>query len=994
MIPTLKLNLIFFSLWGCSLLIVLNVKAQQKIIDSLENELRRSSPDTNRINILNSLAFYFRSSDSTRGKELREQAFALSDKLNYTKGKGWYYYLEGINLTYQNKFIPALSVEAKAIELGHQIKDNELIARAYNTIGLNHLRLEDDYNAMKAFTTALGFIEKAPDQTIKPALLFNIGGIYSKEKKYREALVKFDQSKHIYLSTNYKSGLSLVYLETGLVYLALKEYDKAISYGKLSLVLARETNYIRTEVNALSLLGSAYLDINNLKARSYFDESLSKATLKNMQREKLNIYKGYAALFKKEGNYRDAYLYQKKYSELYDSVFNVTRSKVIIGYQEKFQTHQKETENRLLLAEQLNTKNEIRQKNLVLNFTFVILAIFILLSGVIFWGNRRIKEAYRLLTGQKNEIQFQKENVEHLNTIKDKLFSVIAHDLRSPFASMKSMMDMYDEGMISKEDVGFFFKEIRRDIGSNTLLLDNLLIWAKSQLQGFKVQPKAVLMEKVVDEITYYYKKKLENRQIQIINKLDDGCMVYADPEMVRSIIRNLVGNAIKFTPCNGTVTISYLNKDDEICIAVTDSGIGIPDDHKDKLFQDAFYTTQGLGNEKGTGLGLQICKEFVEKNNGMIWAESETDKGSSFWFTLPKSNHGAAADDVINTDYEEDEKGSVKEMIKNSARLQNKYDRYELLLKASNDTIWDWDLITNEVTWSEALQSNFGYPFEKTPLEWWSDRIHPEDLHSTEELIYSAIRNKQTVWQTEYRFRCADDSYKYVLDRGLIVFDENDEAIRIVGIMLNTDIQKNAIREIQRLSLVATHVKNLVIITDAEDRIVWVNHAFERVTGYTLNEISGQVSANILSGEDTDQDVMRMIKENLSNEEGFTAEIINYTKAGEPYWVQIDCTSYDDPVTHQKGYVSIHTIITDRKIHEQLIINNNEALREIARISSHEVRNPLSSILGLVKVLKNNADPAEREECIRLLNESAEQLDLLIHRIHNRIAEIENQKA
>jgi nitrogen-specific signal transduction histidine kinase len=126
---------------------------------------------------------------------------------------------------------------------------------------------------------------------------------------------------------------------------------------------------------------------------------------------------------------------------------------------------------------------------------------------------------------------------------------------------------------------------------------------------------------------------------------------------------------------------------------------------------------------------------------------------------------------------------------------------------------------------------------------------------------------------------------------------------------------------------------------------------------------------------------------------EPFSSEVINYKKSGEPYWVRIDCTPFNDPITNQVGYVAIQTVITDRKKQEQLLLKKNEALREIARISSHEVRKPLSSILGLVQLLKTRLDQTELEECLNLLDTSADHLDSLIFRIHDHIAEIEREK-
>ncbi len=130
-----------------------------------------------------------------------------------------------------------------------------------------------------------------------------------------------------------------------------------------------------------------------------------------------------------------------------------------------------------------------------------------------------------------------------------------------------------------------------------------------------------------------------------------------------------------------------------------------------------------------------------------------------------------------------------------------------------------------------------------------------------------------------------------------------------------------------------------------------------------------------------------------LANKQGFETELINYGKSGQPYWVHVNCTPYDDPISGQMGYISIHTIVTERKTNEKQMIDQNDALREIARITSHEVRSPLSSILGLAKIIKTELEVAERQECISLLEESARQLDTLIHRINNHIIEIDKQE-
>lgn len=971
------------------------VLAQNRVVvDSLERKLGTSAPDTNRINILISLAFHLRSSDILRARKLRDQAYFLSKKFNYIRGKGWYYYLEGIDLTYQNKFFPALNAEAIAIDLGHQAKDHELVSRAYNTIGVNHLRLEDDESAMKAFNTALRFIGNTSDQSFKPALLLNIGKIYSKDKKYPEALAKFGQSLKLYLSLGNKSGAALTYLQIGRVYFALGDYGQAIVNGNLSLSFASQVNLTRTVINALILLGSSHTNLNNLRqARNYLEESAALTVFDKMEDEKLRMYYGFAALSEREGNYKEAFLYKKKSSQLHDSLFNLNRSNLRIEFQEKFQTQQKARENKLLRSKQLAMHDKIKQRNQILYLTFGVLIGFVIFSFILFWGNRHIKRSNYILTIRKDQIQEQKEHVEQSNQIKDKLFSLIAHDLRSPFASMKSMMDMYDEGIISKEDLDFFFREIRKDIGFNSLLLDNLLVWAKSQLHGFRIDLKPVSLDRLSIQVLGHYKKQLEGKEISITMAIPAGTVVYADYEMTNTVIRNLVGNAIKFTPKKGSIVLSCTERDNNILIKIVDSGIGISQQNKEKLFQDTFFTTEGLNKEKGTGLGLQICKEFVESNNGKIWVESETGAGSSFCFTLPKSND--MSDEIFFDQDEADEaaKNSIKKSIKDNISLQHKYDRYEMLSKASNDTIRDSDFIGGEVSWNEALNVNFGYPNERTSIEWWYEKIHPADFDDVKASVINALDEKGDKWESEYRFRCADGTYKYVLDRGFILYDDEEKPFRFMGIMQNIDAQKNTDSEIQRLSLVATKVNNMVVITDAEDRIVWVNNAFENHTKYALAEIIGQRPQYFLSGTNTDQRVLKKIDKSLEQRKNFSVELINYTKFGVPYWIQIDTTQYVDPITKLIGYVSIQTVITERKEDERILTNMNKTLREIAHICSSDVQAPLQSILEFIKLLnKNNISQSEAQDYIVLLNLSAEKLDSLIYKIHNHISKMERE--
>lgn len=967
---------------------------QDRVADSLFTVLSHTRADTNRVKVLNELSYYYFASDTGKAENYRKQAERLATQLHYTNGLAFSAYLKGRKYNADNNYVLAINSQAEAIKIAQKTGDYATIARAYNAMGLYNIRLEDIYNARNSFERALAALERSPDKSFRAGIIHNLGTLEAKQKNYEAALGFFEEAVDLNTRTGNQSWLAQNYLEIGEVYEKLGNNKKAIQYANKAFSLARETSRLRVEINSLLLLGKVYTTFGRYPiAKRYLDGGFKLLTDRNLQGEKLAFYKEYSNFYAKQNLYQHAYTAEKAYATLYDRLYNVGQNKLVLEFQEQFKSQEREAENALLKKEQANNADKLKQQNQLLVLS-VILGVFFFGCTILFLiGNRRIRMSNTLLKLQKSEIQAQKDKVEHLNSIKDKLFSVISHDLRSPFASLKNMMDLYEEGMISKDDVDFFFKEIRKDIGSNSMLLDNLLIWSKSQLEGFTVKPQAIAMRKLFEEVVYLNLKKISNKDLQVRLEVPEGFIASADYEMTKSVVRNLLGNAIKFTPKTGIITISAVQRGDKFEFAVSDAGIGISDEQKKQLFRDHFVTTYGLEKEKGTGLGLQICKEFVEKNDGQIWVRSTPGEGSTFYFTLPVSEEEQAAPVVSSYESQELEKKQFKDALKHNAVQQQKYDRYELLARATDDTVYDWDLENNQIRWNESLLSNFGYPFETTDFEWWKSHVHPDDLEDAERNLEGAFSSGRMNWSYEYRFRASDGTYKYVLERGLIIYNEQDRPFRMIGLLQNTQAQKNALNEIQRLSLVAKNVNNLVVITDSSDRIVWVNKAFEKFTGYELSEIAGSVPKAILSGQETDPATLDLIDSTLQVNEPFSTEVVNYKKSGERYWVRIDCTPYNDPVTNQVGYVAIQTVITDRKNQEHLLLKKNEALREIARISSHEVRKPLSSIMGLVQLLKSKLDQKELDECLHLLDISADHLDSLIFRIHDHISEIEREK-
>ena len=245
------------------------------------------------------------------------------------------------------------------------------------------------------------------------------------------------------------------------------------------------------------------------------------------------------------------------------------------------------------------------------------------------------------LKHEKEQIEQERANLEKLNATKDKFFSLIAHDLKNPFNTIIGLSELVLQRFdsYSTKRIKEFVRQIYNYSTHTYTLLDNMLQWARSQTKQLKVQPEQVDLNVLIQDNINLLKNKAEEKNISLETDIHHGAdQVFADENMIGTVIRNLISNAIKFTPEEGLVVIRSRQSDPEhVIISVSDNGIGIPKENLPKIFDlDAGYSTQGTHAEKGTGLGLILSKEFVQMNGGKIWVESEVDQGSTFSFLLP----------------------------------------------------------------------------------------------------------------------------------------------------------------------------------------------------------------------------------------------------------------------------------------------------------------------------------------------------------------------
>jgi len=238
----------------------------------------------------------------------------------------------------------------------------------------------------------------------------------------------------------------------------------------------------------------------------------------------------------------------------------------------------------------------------------------------------------------QQQIEEKNEELETSNKTKEKLFTVIAHDIRSPIASLKGSMDLLNKEYITPsefKELSISFTKQIDNLGNN---LDNLLIWSQSQMNGITVNARKVSARAIIEEVISLEKYYSGSKNIQLINN-SKAEMIWIDPEHLKLTLRNLISNAIKFSYKNSSITINSSVTNTEMTISINDKGIGIPEEYIEGLFKNEFNrTTKGTDEEKGTGLGLKLCKEFMDKNNAEIWASSQINIGSTFFVSVPLS--------------------------------------------------------------------------------------------------------------------------------------------------------------------------------------------------------------------------------------------------------------------------------------------------------------------------------------------------------------------
>ena len=543
----------------------------------------------------------------------------------------------------------ALSYYLKALSIFKNIDNKSGLASVYSRIGDLFYKEENYEFANKYFEDALAIYVELKHNLGIANTYTNIGNATADSGDYEKGLELYQKSIEIQLAENQLYGVAINYNNIGDSFIKLKDYKKAKDYLKKALKISKNLGKKNLEAVVLLNISDIANKLHNYNsAIIYANKSLNISnSIGSLQYELENLH-SLAAAYEGLGNINRAYNFHKKYEKIKDSFIKIDKTKKV----ELFHTLNKLQKSQFTIDELAN-QNKITQLKYQNERKF----IYFLIGAILLFGffvvllilqQTAKKNAYNLLeyknhqiNKMNDEIQIQRDDLKQLNKTKDTFFSIIAHDLRSPFNSIEGFTDLVIENNYEYDDEKRlkFLKIIKGSTSKASSLLNNLLIWANSQSGNIEFNPQKVDLIQEVSNVISLLEIQAINKDIKILNNVARNLFVNADKNMLATILRNLISNAIKFTDLKGEIKISSSITSNFVEISVKDNGVGISQLDIDNLFSiEVKNSNVGTANEQGSGLGLILCKDFVEKHGGKLWVESSINEGSEFKFTMPMS--------------------------------------------------------------------------------------------------------------------------------------------------------------------------------------------------------------------------------------------------------------------------------------------------------------------------------------------------------------------
>lgn len=672
----LRLVIVFISLF------VIRIAFAQNPVDTLLQRLDQSD-NAGKIVIYNELAAKYIQQDSALVFEYAGKAFDLAEKGFSIEGQGRANYLMAEACYYADSYEQAINYYLRSQVNYREITDTLRLIEISNSIGLSYFYLQHFEQSIQNYLDGLRLAEKVDDKVQMAHLYSNMAMVNTKMKDYQSALINYRKAYEINSELKQTESIGVNLNGIGVTYFRMDEMDSSKVYYQRALNVFRETNNQERVAILLNNIANIYVNQPDSvsKALSYYQEAEKVFTNLGFYQNVVHVVEGIGSVYREmklydkaietykrgikqvlkmepdyqllqlyysdlsktyeiTGNYKQALESEKIQQQYADSLLNRDRLNQIAILEKQFETEKKEAEiSRLKVEQELSRVSQNRDRYLkILGFV----SAFFLLLALFYVSYRYIekKKNNEILAEKNRKIRESEEGLRILNAAKNKFFSIISHDLKSPFHMVMGYSQLLskDYDSYSDEDRRKFAQNIYKSANTIFRLLSNLLDWSRSQTDRITFNPIEIEFILIYDNVVNLLKSNADQKNITLRANFDEGQIIYADPVMLETVIRNLVNNAIKYTLDGGAIAVSVNETDEKITIRVEDDGIGIQSENLEKLFQiDSKVKQKGTHNEDGSGIGLILCKELIDKHQGRIWAESNLGDGSCFFVELPR---------------------------------------------------------------------------------------------------------------------------------------------------------------------------------------------------------------------------------------------------------------------------------------------------------------------------------------------------------------------
>lgn len=570
-----------------------------------------------------------------------EKALEIREKLNNTdhlsstlNNIGTVYYQWQI-------FDRALEYYFKSLEVKRKTGGYQNISQVLTNIGIVYKETNEINRALEYYNESLNYAKLEKNAEAIGYVYNSLGSAYIRINTDSSSFY-FEKALETYKNLNYSGGIIISLKGIGENYIEFSKYDEAKKIFNQILEIAETNNYPLRIAEANIYLGNINLAQNNInEAKNNFKIAIKISEKQNLKNFLRDAYKQIAEAYERSGEYLLAYKYFSEFDKIRDQITNEETERNINELKSRFEF---EKFLRTIESEQFKAKQQ--QDYLIAAFIFIIFGAVLLLivirsnykRGKL---NEMLQHHNKLIEKQSSELKGVNEELKALNLSKDKLFSIIAHDLRNPFFALINYSTFLKEdySTLTEEEKTEYIENIYRTTASTYELLENLLNLSASRTGKISFKQENIKVKQIFDKIIDLYENSIKSKNLIINNSIVDEDTIFSDYKMSEIIFRNIINNAIKYSNKNGIIDISLSTQNENVVVVIKDNGIGMDEETKKNLFNEINIISQnGTSGEKGTGLGLSLSKEFIDKIGGTISVESSPDKGTSFYIFFPEN--------------------------------------------------------------------------------------------------------------------------------------------------------------------------------------------------------------------------------------------------------------------------------------------------------------------------------------------------------------------